>query len=148
MFEPTWERLVWAGARSWMGLAPDVWLLSTLSTLSRRPAPQVLADLSRAEREAVRGLFSLMRSGRGFGLDLAAVPDPGRERAVSQPTLVISSPDDAVLPFAHAEHLAHAIPTAELFASPALSHLIWFGSGAPATTERIADFISDHSTRA
>ncbi len=140
-FEPMWEHLVWTGARSWMGLAPDAWLLTTLAALSHRPAQQVFADLSPAERHTVRGLFSRMRSGRGFSLDLAEVPDDATERAVTQPTLVVASPHDAVLPFAHADHLARTIAGAELFTSPSLSHLIWFGSGAAATIERIAAFI-------
>ncbi len=143
VFEPQWEALVWATARSWMGLAPDLWLLTALAPMSRLPAPEVLADLSPAERDAVRGLFAEMRSGRGFTQDMRETPDPGRERQVHQPTLVIGSPHDGVLPFAHARHLADTIPKAELFASPSLSHLIWYGSGAGATRRRIADFLTE-----
>jgi pimeloyl-ACP methyl ester carboxylesterase len=63
---------------------------------------------------------------------------------VRQPTLVVASPDDALMPFEHAEHLAGAIERAELFASPSLSHLIWFGSGAEATAARIGSFVASH----
>lgn len=141
LFDPLWEGLVWAGARAWMGLAPDAWLIAMLQTMSRRPAHQVLADLSPAERVRVRNLFSRMRSGQGFRQDVQHVPDPALERAVRVPSLVVASPDDAVLPFAHAEHLAHAIDGAELVASPSLSHLLWFGSGAGATGAAVAAFL-------
>lgn len=146
-FEPSWQHLVWAGARVWMDFAPDVWLQAMLGTMSRRPAREVLADLSPVERQQIRRLFSRMRSGHGFAADLREVPESGVERAVTQPTLVVASADDAVLPFAHSLHLAGTIERAELFASPALSHLIWYGSGAAATATRIADFVETHAHR-
>lgn len=148
VFGPAWQSMMWAGARTWMGVTPNAWLLSMLTPMSRRPAHEVLADLSPRERDSIRRLFSLMRSGLGFSADLRQVPDAAMERAVTQPTLVVASPDDAVLPFGHAEHLAGSIEHAELFASPALSHLIWFGSGARATATRIGSFVEAHAAGA
>lgn len=144
-FEPSWQAMALAGARTWMGLMPDVWLLSLLATMSRRPAQQVLADLSPVERHEIRRLFSRMRSGPGFVTDLRELPDAALERAVTQPTLVVGSPHDALLPFAHSEHLASTIGGAELFASPSLSHLLWYGSGAAATSARIGAFAAAHT---
>lgn len=141
VFAPRWENLVWTSARHWMLLAPDAWLMTMLATMSLHPPQHVFADLDPDERTVVRRLFSRMRSGHGFGVDLREVPDPLIERSVSQPTLVVSSPHDAVLPFAHAEHLAASIEGAELFTSPSLSHLLWFGSGGPATQARVASFV-------
>ncbi len=144
-FEPNWQALALAGAHTWMGLMPDVWLLSLLATMSRRPAQQVLADLSPIERHEIRRLFSRMRSGPGFATDLRDVPDAALERAVTQPTLVVASPHDALLPFAHAEHLAATIESAELFISSSFSHLLWYGSGAAATSARIGAFAAAHT---
>ncbi len=133
---------MWATARSWMTLAPDLWLL----TMLRPRCPSVRRARSwptcpPPNGTLMRRLFSRMRSGHGFTLDLRLVPDAALERGVTQPTLVMASPNDSVLPFAHTEHLGRAIPGAEVFSSPSLSHLIWFGSGAEPTRARIADFL-------
>jgi pimeloyl-ACP methyl ester carboxylesterase len=116
-------------------------MMGSLSTL---PGAQVLADLTPDERHRLRRLFAGMRSGRGFVNDLRQRVDPAQERAVTQPTLIVRSPWDGQVGPAHARRLHESIPGSSVFASPALSHLLWFGSGAAATEERTLEFIGAH----
>jgi pimeloyl-ACP methyl ester carboxylesterase len=85
-------------------------------------------------------LFSRMRSGRGFLNDLKSTPDVASQ--VTQPTLVIASPRDAAVPFAHAQSLATGIPRAELLASESTSHLIWCADDYPEVARRIRRFLT------
>lgn len=106
-----------------------------------KPTGEVLASLNAHERATLVALYSHMRSGAGFHNDLrsfdAAPPQP-----ITQPTLVIASRNDAAVPIAHAESLVNAIPHAELVASQADSHLIWFGSDYPVIANRIRSFLT------
>ena len=76
-----------------------------------------------------------MRSGHGFLNDMLPVPDCTAQ--VTQPALVIASRTDRSVPFAHAESLAAAMPRAELVASQADGHMIWFGPDYPAIAQKI-----------
>jgi len=69
--------------------------------------------------------------------DLAPQPLAG----VGQAALVIASPADGAVPFAHARALADALPNARLIASGASSHFIWFGDDYPAIAATITSFL-------
>jgi pimeloyl-ACP methyl ester carboxylesterase len=81
-----------------------------------------------------------MRSGHGFVNDLRPTPDVTAD--VRQPTLVIASPHDAAVPYAHARSLAAAIQHAELVTSQAGSHFIWFSGDYPQVADRIRGFLA------
>jgi pimeloyl-ACP methyl ester carboxylesterase len=135
------ERVPWAVTHALVRRAPEVGLRLMMGSLSTLPAAQVVADLSPDERRRLRRLFAGMRSGRGFGNDLRQRVDPAQERAVTQPTLIVRSPWDGQVGPAHARRLSESIPGSSAFASPALSHLVWFGSGAAATEQRTLEFL-------
>ena len=86
-----------------------------------------------------------MRSGSGFCADLDNFTDVAgyRETAASagQPALVIASPADGAVPFAHARALADALPNARLITSRAPGHFIWFGDDYPAIAAAITSFL-------
>lgn len=135
------ERLPWGLTHTLVRRSPELGLRLMMGSLSTLPAARVMADLSPDERSRLCALFAGMRSGRGFLNDLRQAVDPAHERAVTQPTLVVSSPWDGQVGAAHARQLCAAIPGAVHFASPSLSHLVWFGSGAAATERRVLEFL-------
>ncbi|MEO3876694.1 alpha/beta hydrolase [Nonomuraea sp. B12E4] len=140
VFHARVEAGTWAILRSLLRVAPSLALRLLLHDLSVLPARQVLAGLSAAERATLAGLFTLMRSGRGFVADMLPVPDCAAQ--VSQPTLVIATQKDRSVPFAHAESLVAAMPRAELVESRADSHMIWFGPDYPRIAAKIEDFLA------
>jgi pimeloyl-ACP methyl ester carboxylesterase len=84
-----------------------------------------------------------MRSGAGFAADLKYMADgTGQVPPITQPTLIIATPDDGAVPFTHAQALAAAIPGARLITSRAPSHFIWFGDDYPAIAAAITDFLA------
>lgn len=135
------ESRVWAGMRALLRRSPALGLPVMLGSLSTLPARQVLADLSWREQQELAQLFASMRSGKGFAIDVRHRLDPELGRAVGQPTSVIASRHDGQVAWEHAEHWHQHIRGSLLWESPSLSHLVWYGSGAVATEQRIMDFL-------
>lgn len=151
MFTAMTERATWAGVRAFARVAPNTCLRMMLGSLSTRPAGEVLAALSAADRAMLLALFAQMASGRGFLNDLRPTPDITAR--IDQPALVIATRSDRGVPFDHARSLAGTIRHAELVESRADSHFVWLGPDWPAIAERIRGFLhtdppplSDHHT--
>ncbi len=140
-FDPRLEAGSWALTRRLMRSAPEAGLRLMMGSLSTLPARQVVEDLTPHERSVLVDAFADMRSGSGFLADVRQPVDPALERQVTQPTLVVASRTDGQVGWHHAEQLARTIPRATVWASPSLSHLVWFGSGGPATDQRTEDFL-------
>ncbi|MFD8559951.1 alpha/beta fold hydrolase [Streptosporangium canum] len=134
------EAATWAAVRLLMRTAPQAGLRLLLRDLSTLPVRQVMAALSEHDQAELLALFGLMRSGRGFLNDMLAVPDCAGQ--VTQPALVIATRTDRSVPFTHAQSLAATIPRAELVASQADGHMIWFGPDYPAIVGKIKDFLA------
>jgi pimeloyl-ACP methyl ester carboxylesterase len=142
VFAARTEKVTWALIHALARRAPEHALPLLLRDLTRRPVRSVIADLSPADRTALLGLFALMRSGAGFAADLRSmVRGQAEVPSVGRPTLVIATPDDGAVPFAHARALAAAIPNARLVLSRAPSHFIWFGDDYPAIAATMTDFL-------
>ena len=64
----------------------------------------------------------------------------GREllRAISQPTLVVHSREDASVPFSHAEWSLENIPHAELCEGGFTGHFFWIGPDFERIRQRMA----------
>ncbi|MCG2799308.1 MAG: alpha/beta hydrolase [Cellulomonas sp.] len=143
VFGPSCEAVTWAAVRSVMRSSPDRGLRTMMANLSTAPVRQVIDDLTPADRAELIALFSAMRSGSGFLADLRDPGDVQAERAVRRPTLIVASPHDGGVDPRHAAHLLATIPGATLWPSPSLSHMVWYGSGASVTQNRIVTFLRD-----
>lgn len=139
-FTATTERLTWAAIHTLARTAPQACLRLMLAGLSTRPIDTVLANLNADDRAVLLGLFSRMRSGRGFLNDLRPTPDV--TAGVEQPTLVIGTRYDAGVPFSHSQSLAAAIRDAELFDSGADTHLAWLGPARDQVADPIHRFLT------
>ncbi|MDA2813623.1 alpha/beta fold hydrolase [Nocardiopsis sp. RSe5-2] len=136
------EAATWAGVRGMMRANPLAGLRAMMGGLSTEPPREVVARLPVERRRELAGLFSRMRSGAGFTLDLRATADPRPPTAlVAQPALVVASRRDGAVPFAHAEALSEALG-AELVESAADGHLIWYSDDHPRIRARIGTFLA------
>ena len=140
MFNAISEKAAWRLAHAFVRLAPALSLRVLLDSLSTEPPGRALAALRQEDRATLTALFSHMRSGSGFVNDLRATPDV--TKAITQPTLVIATPKDGAVPFAHAESFVASIRGAQLIRSTADSHFIWFGSDYGYVSEQIRDFLA------
>jgi pimeloyl-ACP methyl ester carboxylesterase len=133
MFHPSVERYIWRAVKVLMRRAPQIGLRLMLSSLSTQPVSSWLPRLNQADRQAMRDVFSSMRSGQGFVIDSSyAGADHQQTRRTAQqrvscPTLITASRQDRGVAWAHAEDLAATIPLAHLEELPAPSHLFWIG---------------------
>lgn len=141
-FDPHLEAWTWSAMRRLIQRSPAAGLRLMMGSLSTLPAPQVVEDLTPPERRMVVDAFARMRSGAGFANDVRHPVDPSFERRVTQRTLVVASHADGQVRWDHAEQLSRNIPLSTTWASPSLSHLIWFGSGGPATNQRTEEFLA------
>lgn len=147
VFSPRSERLTWALMHLLVRRAPAAGLRLLLAGLSVLPPRQALAAMTGPHRALAAALFERMRSGSGFSADLRDFAGTAAYRrtaaGVGQPALVIASPDDAAVPFAHARALARVLPSARLITSQAPSHFIWFGDDYPAIAAAITGFLEE-----
>lgn len=141
-FHPHLEAGSWAAVHQLMRRCPGAGLQAMMASLSTLPGRQVVEDLSAAERQVLVDAFTRMRSGSGFLTDVRHAVDPDLEHRITQDTLVVASRADGQVRWQHAEQLGRTIARATTWASPSLSHLIWFGSGATATAQRTEDFLT------
>jgi pimeloyl-ACP methyl ester carboxylesterase len=121
-------------------MAPHRALTTMMGSLSTLDPAQVVATMSRAQQQSALALLCASRSGAGFLHDLRHhCGDLGRIRA---PTLIIRSRYDGSVDVTHAHYAADHIPHAELFVSPAESHLLWFSAFNTATEAKMRDFLA------
>lgn len=140
-FNPRLEAASWTATRKLMRHRPNIGLRLMMASLTTLPARKVVDDLTTTEQNLLAATFAQMRSGAGFLNDVRQHTDPALEHRVTQPALVVASRVDGQVRWKHAEQLARTIPHATIWASPSLSHLIWFGSGGPSTHQRTEDFL-------
>jgi pimeloyl-ACP methyl ester carboxylesterase len=120
------ERWTWAAFRGLARVAPMCALKSLIGSLSSLDPAQVITTMSEEQRQATLNFLLTLRSGTGFLHDIHhQCGDLGR---ISAPTLVIRSRYDGSVDESHATYAADHIPNAELFISPAESHLLWFSA--------------------
>jgi pimeloyl-ACP methyl ester carboxylesterase len=133
------ERWTWAAFRSFARVAPLGALKSMMGSLSSLDPDQVVATMSQEQQQAALALLLASRSGAGFLHDLHH--RCGNLRRITAPTLIIVSKYDGSMDASHASYAADHIPNAELFVSPAESHLLWFSSYNPAIEEKMCAFL-------
>jgi pimeloyl-ACP methyl ester carboxylesterase len=147
IFHPRVERFTWKTVSLLMQKSPELGLRMMMASLSTRPTEVWLRDLSSAEQQEIRDMFSAMRSGRGYNIDTRyAGADSANIRRHAQqqvacPTLVTASHFDAGVAWAHAEDYLATIPNARLVEIRAASHLFWIGPTKPQLISTLRQFL-------
>lgn len=139
LFNPLAERGTWAAFRAFARVAPGAALRAMLGSLSTLQPDDVLATMDRGQRRAALDFLLASRSGSGFLHDIRH--RCGDLRRIVAPTLIVESKYDGAKDPAHAAYAADQIAGAELFLSPAESHLLWFSAHDAAIRERMRAFL-------
>lgn len=139
VFNPWVERWTWAAFRSFARVAPLSALKRMMGSLSSLDPAQVVATMSQEQQQAALAFLLASRSGSGFLHDLHH--HCGDLRRITAPTLIIESKYDGSMDASHASYAADHIANAELFVSPAESHLLWFSSYYAAIEEKMRTFL-------
>ena len=139
VFNPLVERWAWAAFRAFARVAPLRALTSMMASLSSLDPAQVVATMSEEQQQAALTLLLALRSGSGFLHDLRH--RCGDLRHITAPALIIRSKYDGSMGASHASYAADHIPDAELFVSPAESHLLWFSSYNATIEEKMRAFL-------
>jgi pimeloyl-ACP methyl ester carboxylesterase len=124
LFNPLVERWTWAAFRTFGRVAPQAALRSMMGSLSSLQPDQVIATMSQDQQQAALTFLLASRSGSGFLHDMHH--HCGDLSRITAPTLIIESKYDGSKDSSHATYAADYIAHAELFLSPAESHLFWF----------------------
>jgi len=139
LFNRVAERWVWSGFRAFGRIAPRAALKRMLGSLSSLPPERVLAAMSQDRQDAALAFLLACRSGSGFLHDIHhRCGDLGR---ITAPTFIIESKYDGSKDPSHATYAAAHIADAELFLSPAESHLLWFSVHDDAIREKMRAFL-------
>nr|WP_079137788.1 alpha/beta hydrolase [Streptomyces sp. PTY087I2] len=144
VFSPRTEAATWRLTGTLLRKSPEAGLRFLLRDLTTESPTYAFSDLGEEGRSKMVALLSAMRSGAGFANDLDQLRRvrPLRMPSVVQPALVVASPQDGSVPFAHAEALVRALPHADLVVSSAPSHFVWFGPDRARTASRIQQFVA------
>lgn len=124
LFNPLVERWTWAAFRAFGRVAPQAALKSMMRSLSSLSVDQVMATMSQNQQQSALAFLLASRSGSGFLHDMHH--QCGDLSRITAPTLIIESKYDGSKDPSHATYAADHIANAELFLSPAESHLLWF----------------------
>lgn len=124
LFNSMIEGWTWAAFRAFGRLAPRAALTTMMRNLSSLAPDQVLDMMSKDQQHAALTFLLASRSGSGFLHDIHH--HCGDLSRIVAPTLIIESKYDGSKDATHARYAADHIPHAELFLSPAESHLFWF----------------------
>ena len=139
VFNPWVERWTWSAFRSFAKVAPLTALKIMMGSLSSLSPAQVVATMSHEQQQAALAFLLTSRSGSGFIHDMRH--RCGDLQRITAPTLVIVSKYDGSMDASHASYAADHIPNAELFVSPAESHLMWFSSYNASIEEKMRAFL-------
>jgi pimeloyl-ACP methyl ester carboxylesterase len=133
------EGWTWAIFRSFARRSPLRVLEVMMGSLSSLNPAQVVATMSEEQRQGALKMLLASRSGSGFLHDFNH--RCGDLRRITAPTLVIASRYDGSVDISHANYAADHIPNADLFISPAESHLMWFSFYNAAIEDKMNAFL-------
>jgi pimeloyl-ACP methyl ester carboxylesterase len=114
-------------------------LKSMMNSLSSLDPAQVVATMSPKQQQGALALLLPSRSGSGFMHDLQH--RCGDLSRITAPTLIVRSRYDGSISASHAGYAADHIRNADLFVSPAESHLLWFSSYNAGIEEKMRTFL-------
>ncbi|MGW8989058.1 alpha/beta fold hydrolase [Streptomyces zhihengii] len=143
VFSPRMEAFTWWTTRSLLSWRPTTGLRLLLRDLTTGSTETALADFDAERCAQLIELLGAMRSGEGFVNDLRHLRLPRSSAdGVEQPALVVASPHDGSVPFAHAEASMKALARAGLVTSGTASHFVWLGEDRPRMDQRIRAFLA------
>jgi pimeloyl-ACP methyl ester carboxylesterase len=122
-------------------LSPRSMARQTLAIFSTHDPADGLKKLSREDIEKISRFYQGQSSRQGALND--GTHTVGKELliAITQPTLVVHSREDAAVPFGHAEWSLENIPKSELCEAGFTGHFFWVGPDFPRISQRMVEFL-------
>jgi pimeloyl-ACP methyl ester carboxylesterase len=139
LFNPVVERWTWAAFRAFARVAPQAALRRMMASLSSLDPDQVMATMNPDQQQAALAFLLASRSGSGFLHDIHH--HCGGLSRITAPTLILESKYDGSKDPSHATYAVDHIAHAELFLSPAESHLFWFSSYDDEIQAKMREFL-------
>ncbi|MGB0384961.1 MAG: alpha/beta fold hydrolase [Ardenticatenaceae bacterium] len=143
LFHPRTERLTWGMLKRLVRLFPRFVFRQMAPSFSTLPMKEVMRTLSEEDLALFQQMIERQSSGAGFMLDLDHHIEAGVIDTITVPTLIVHSPHDNAVPFAHARHAHQRIPQSELLQANTWGHLIWLGADAQRIKAKINAFLLD-----
>jgi pimeloyl-ACP methyl ester carboxylesterase len=120
------EKLTWAMLKLALRLMPATIMKTMMREFTTLNVDEVLLRMSQEDIRFVQRMIYTMRSGTGFIKDIEHQVDQLQTIQVS--VLVMYSPHDKSVPVKNAQRVGREVAHAELYETPADSHLIWIGA--------------------
>ncbi len=134
---------LWGMLRLLSNLSPRRMARTTMSLFSTHDVDDIMRQISTQDLQAIRQFYQGSSYWRGGKVDLGHVIAPEVVRSIRVPTLIVHSPEDRSVPFAHAEYAHECIAGSELYAAPAWSHFLWIGPEAGEISDRVIAFLRE-----
>ncbi|NJP36159.1 alpha/beta fold hydrolase [Alkalicoccus luteus] len=146
LFHPKRERFTWRLLQLISRRFPKLLFRQMFSSFSTLSYQEAAASIAPGDAETFARMMASQRSGKGFMIDLEQSREARTDTlaAITCPVLIMHSPFDASVSFAHAEHAAAMIPNARLEKLHAWGHLIWLGRDAGTTDRLLLAFLREH----
>lgn len=133
--------LIWGMLGLMSRLSPRSMARQTLSLFSTHDPDDGMSKLTPEDIESISRFYRGHSSRQGALADMQHTAGKELLEAISQPTLVVHSREDASVPFSHAEWSLENIPQAELCEGGFTGHFFWVGSDFPRISQRMVGFL-------
>lgn len=149
LFHPLTEKGTWKLTSSVSNLFPQFIFKQMAPSFSKLSYEHIKDDMTHDDINAVREMNNRQRSGKGFLIDLTQTGNLTTEelKAISAPTLIIHSENDAAVPLDHAYSAKRLIANSELHILKSWGHLIWIGKESKRMQDNLAHFLNHHSIK-
>ena len=133
------EKVTWSAMHLMLRLFPTAMIKALLHDLTILDVDEVLERMSPGDLDFVKRMIQTSRSGTGFMNDIEHHVD--NLAAITQPVLVMYSPNDKTVSPKNARRVAAEVTTCELYEVPSDTHLIWIGKSADAVWQKRLSFL-------
>lgn len=132
-------KVTWAIMHIMLKLFPLMIMKILLHDLTVLDVNTVIKRMSTDDLAFVKRMLETSQASTGFLNDIEHTVD--RLATITQPVLVMYSPNDATVSPRNAQRIANEIATSELYEVPSDTHLIWIGNTAKDVWQRRLSFL-------
>ena len=133
------EKVTWAAMHLMLKLFPTAMIKALLHDLTILDDAEVVTRMSPGELDFIKRMIQPSRSGTGFMNDIEHHVD--NLAGITQPVLVMYSPNDKTVSPKNAQRVGAEVTTCELYEVPSDTHLIWIGRSAGPVWQKRLSFL-------
>jgi pimeloyl-ACP methyl ester carboxylesterase len=132
-------KVTWAVMHSMLKLFPTMIIKALLHDLTVLDVNMVIQRMSTDDLSFIKRMLQTSQASTGFLNDIEHKVD--NLATITQPVLVMYSPNDRTVSPKNARRIANEIATSELYEVPSDTHLIWIGKSAKDVWQRRLSFL-------